>query len=783
VSPGASIEPSLRTRRAEVLGRGELTGRALAAHLAAAADDWLASVFVAAAGPAATDVALLAVGGFGRGELAPGSDLDLVIVHRNRPDIARIAEAVWYPVWDEGVALDHSVRTAREVGAAMDDDLRVALGLLDVRTIAGSAALGDEVRRASLDKWVGRSKRWLPAVGETVRARHEAAGDLAFLLEPDLKEARGGLRDLYQLLALARVVPVLADLVAEGRLDPPADVLTSVRVELQRSTGRPTNRLTLQDQDTVAGALGTDADALVAAVADAARTVAWASDDGWRRIDRMLSGRRRRRQWVPDPIEPGLVVRGGEIELAFGADPARDATLALRAAAASAELDLPIAREALDRFVGAAPAPDGVWPDDLREALLRLLSAGRPAIAAWETLDQQGVIVKLIPEWAAVRNRPQRNAYHRFTVDRHLLETVANTSEHVREVERPDLLHLGALLHDLGKGRPGDHTDAGIELVGSIGPRLGLPAADIEVLQTMVRLHLLLPETATRRDLDDPVTIETVAAAVGDRDTLHLLAALVEADSRATGPAASTPWKAGLVARLVERTGLRLDGHPPREPAPPTEDQRRLLAAGRLEVRATGTQVTIAAPDRPGLLSTVAGVLALDGASVRSAATRSFPAPDDREGPPMALLVLQVQPTWDVLPEAPRLARDLEAALAGALPLAERLGKRERSQPRRRADRAGAACGAASVVVTMDNAASDVATVLEVHAPDRLGSLWRITRAVSQAGLVITAALVSTLGADVVDAFYVQTADGRKLPDDSDRPEVVRHTIVEALGA
>jgi [protein-PII] uridylyltransferase len=209
------------------------------------------------------------------------------------------------------------------------------------------------------------------------------------------------------------------------------------------------------------------------------------------------------------------------------------------------------------------PAPDP-WPLETREALVRVLLAGRPAIAALESLDQEDLVSRLLPEWSAVRSRPQRNAYHRFTVDRHLLEAAVNAATLSGRVDRPDLLVVGALLHDIGKGYPGDHTKVGVELVGRISARMGFARRDVDVLVAMVRHHLLLPDAATRRDLDDPVTVQKVAEAVGDRLTLTLLGALAEADGLATGSSAWGPWKAGLVTELVDRTAAHLEGRPSR---------------------------------------------------------------------------------------------------------------------------------------------------------------------------------------------------------------------------
>src|SRR3546814_784667 len=210
--------------------------------------------------------------------------------------------------------------------------------------------------------------------------------------------------------------------------------------------------------------------------------------------------------------------------------------MVLRSAAAAASADTRIHRASLDRLAAAQQPMPEPWPDDARQALSDLLLAGHRAIPVIEALDEMGLWTQVLPEWRAVRSKPQRNAYHRFTVDRHLLEAAANAASLVARTDRPDLLVLGALMHDIGKGYPGDHTEVGIELLGTIGPRLGFPPADVAVLQAMVRHHLLLPDVATRRDLDDPETVRSVAEALGDRRTLGLLGALTEADSVATGP-------------------------------------------------------------------------------------------------------------------------------------------------------------------------------------------------------------------------------------------------------
>jgi [protein-PII] uridylyltransferase len=751
--------PGLRELRAGLLDRRDLTGPDWCRAWAHAADGWLAALFDSVV-PDGRGVALVAVGGYGRSALAPGSDLDLLLLHDGKQKrIKQTADAIWYPVWDAGQPLDHSVRTVKEVRSVMDSDIKVALGLLDARLVAGDPALAVAVGERSLDLWKTRTARWLAELDRTVKARHERFGDLAFLLEPDLKEARGGLRDIQLLRTLCKVAPVLSGVLDSRLLAWAERMLTSARVELQRPTAGAGNVLLLQDQDNVATALGhADADELMAAVADAARAVAWASDDGWRRIESWLAGPKGRGGGGDVVMEPGIVVRDGEVVLAPRADPAADTSLALRAAAVSAEADLPLSRATLERLAHRALAPEGVWPAAARNALLRLLGAGRPAIGAIEALDQHGVWMRYLPEWSPVRNRPQRNAYHRYTVDRHLLEAVANAAAMQSAVHRPDMLLLGTLLHDIGKGQGGDHTEIGIKIVSQLGPRLGLPPEDVALLESMVRLHLLLPDAATRRDLEDPATATAVAAAVGDRDTLELLAALTRADSLATGPAAWGGWKAGLVDRLVQQVEATLAGRPPPDtrPAEPTDAERALLAGGDLSVAYEDGRLRVAAPDSAGLLATVAGVLTLAGVYVRSAATIS----DLPSG--MALLRFEVSPAFDELPDWDRVRADLAAALEGRMEVERLLVDRDARYSR---FQASITARQPDARVIFDLESSATSTIVEVRAPDRGPVLYRVTRALTSAGLVITCALVSTLGAEAIDVFYVQGRDGGRVDD------------------
>ncbi|MFM8946493.1 MAG: ACT domain-containing protein, partial [Actinomycetota bacterium] len=391
---------------------------------------------------------------------------------------------------------------------------------------------------------------------------------------------------------------------------------------------------------------------------------------------------------------------------------------------------------------------------------------GHDAIPVLEALDQRGLWVRILPEWAPNRSRPQRNAYHRFTVDRHLWEATANASDLAKNVSRPDLLVLGALFHDIGKGYPGDHNDVGVELVGRIAPRVGIPHDDMVILQTMVKHHLLLPDVATRRDLADPATISHVAENVSSPLVLDLLHGLTEADSLATGPAAWGSWKAELVAELVKRVHLVLGGGDMNEVQWrlfPDADVLEMMAKGTISVGVTDDSVTVVSPDRPGTFSRVAGVLTLHGLSVIGAQAHS-----DEQG--MAASQFRVHvPSHGPIEWSP-IITNLERALHGELAIEARMAERAKSYRRRRRS----AGELAPPKVTFFDEASSNATVLEVRAPDQHGILHRITKAMAEVGLDIRHASVQTIGDEVVDAFYVRTSAGEKLTDQFHRNEVVR---------
>ncbi|MFB7254800.1 [protein-PII] uridylyltransferase [Streptomyces nojiriensis] len=769
--------------RLRLLQEESQSGPSRRSALAGLTDEWLNALFTTAVRETGVRGAtLVAVGGYGRAELSPRSDLDLLLLHDGKAEpraLGALADRLWYPVWDLGLALDHSVRTPGEARRTAAEDLKVHLGLLDARTVAGDAGLLAGLRTSVLADWRNQAAKRLPELHSLCRERAERAGELRFLLEPDLKEARGGLRDATALRAVA--ASWLADAPREGLAEARRRLLDA-RDALHLVTGRATDRLSLQEQDQVAAQLGLlDADALLREVYEAARVVAYAADVTWREVGRVLRARAARprlrgllgargdRAAARAPLAEGVVESDGEAVLALAARPDRDPVLALRFAAAAAQAGLPVSLHAVRRLAAQGKPLPVPWPAEAREQLLTLLGAGEPTVAVWEALEAEGLITRLLPDWERVRCRPQRNPVHTWTVDRHLIETAVRASALTRRVGRPDLLLMAALLHDIGKGWPGDHSVAGETIARDVAARVGFDLHDVAVLGSLVRHHLLLIDTATRRDLDDPATVRAVAEAVGSVGTLEILHALTEADALATGPAAWSAWRGSLVADLVARVAAVLRGTAPAagEPEIPTTEQERLaveaLRTGepvlalqaRQEDDAVGVDLVVAVPDQPGVLPAVAGVLALHRLTVRAADLRSMELPD-RLGE-VLVLRWRVAAEYGALPQAARLRTDLVRALDGSLDVPAKLADREAAYPRRR----GVVPPPPRVTVVPD--VSSLATVLEVRAPDAVGLLHRIGRALESCGVRVRSAHVSTLGANAVDTLYVTTPEGKPL--------------------
>jgi [protein-PII] uridylyltransferase len=754
---------SFRRRRAELLSADDVRRPGLVSALSDLTDSLLETVSSTVRWPPGW--ALLAVGGTGRRQLCPGSDIDLLLIHPEAAapvEVTAIGEALWYPLWDVGLKVSPSTHSERSALVLADTDAITAVTWLDARYLAGDERAAGRFATVARRQWRRRATMLLPKLIAITDERHAKHGEVAFLLEPELRDGRGGLRDVH----ILRFVEQSGHPAVASALERPVselaaahDVLLTVRAELHRRTGRPGSRLLLQEQDGVADGLGYgSADELMANVSSAARAIAWCTGETLRRLSDALDKRFASRFGRPMRVAPNLYVQSGEIQLGVDADAAHDPTLILRTAATAALNRAAISRDTLRELAEHAPSMPTPWPDRARNALVALLGTGDDMLVVMEALDQYGLVERVLPEWRSVRSKPQRNAYHRYTVDRHLCQTAANAAGLVRMVARPDLLLIGSWLHDIGKGYPGDHTTVGVELLRAIGPRMGFPPDDVAVLIDMVRHHLLIPDAATRRDLSDPGTISYVAAAAGDVGRLQLLRALTEADSLATGATAWSDWKARLCDELVSRTADVLGGRRVPEPSPPEGRHGESLlatvrATGRLVLSVAADEedcVSIAAPDRKGLFAIIAGSLSMHGVDVVSADVRTT-------GDGLAIDDIRVARRLGGATDWPQVEQTMNAALAGSLDLDAELERQTAAytdSPSARHARHARHLAAEPAVLVSDDL-QERATVVEVRAPDSLALLYRVTRALSRLNLDIRMAKVTTLGHEVVDAFSV----------------------------
>jgi [protein-PII] uridylyltransferase len=722
---------------------------------------------------------------------------------------------VFYPFWDAGITLGHAVRTVGDCLSEASERLDVLCSLLDARLVAGDGALVEDLERR-LGAAVGKRRaHWIDALADDAAARHRGPAACSTSLEPDLKEGSGGLRDVHAVgwgIAISGADLVRGD--EQRTLDEAEEFLIRLRSSLHLLTGKKTDRLVKDHQADLAPVFGFDATAGL----DAA-----------------------------DALMRGLFEHGRHVEhiRALVLERARDPRPSAGAASPPTSPE-DVLEALLEMSRSGAPPPPGwldalssvdlgpapfVWTERMRSAFLALLATGDSGVSALEVLDRAGLLVAYIPEWEPVRSRPQRDPYHRYTVDMHLTATVATVAEMlegksdddaltaaVSAVTDPDALLLGALLHDIGKTGEGRHVEVGARAAAEALRRMGIPEGTRERAELLVREHLLLSDTATRRDLGDPNIVLDVAARVEDPERLAMLYLLSVADAEATGPHASTPWRMGLVRELVgrvehvlerrdmdhERAGeLRsrterarellsseqpeaVAGYLERLPRPyllavPPEDVAahfNLLSSpiGSAEVRTAaragsrrGTwELAVVAADRPGLLARMAGSLALAGLSILSA--QAFTTEDG-----VAIDLFVVEPAFhgDIDEERWRIVRHtLRKALEGRLSLEYRVREKRRHYPSPPAE--------VPTEVRVLNDVSDFATVVEVEAPDRLGLLFDLARAFEELRLDVSLAKVATYGPRVVDAFYVRDLYGEKI-EDAEHAEEIRRAILSRL--
>ncbi|WP_052664257.1 HD domain-containing protein [Nitriliruptor alkaliphilus] len=874
--PPSDVVDRLKTVREELLTDGPPPGRAWCDAWTAAVDDAL----VALAAPATARharLAVVAVGGYGRSELCPGSDVDLLLVHDrlDEADLEPIVREVVYPLWDVGLSVGYAVRDRREAVAAIDD-LDTATAVLDLRPVAGDRGLAHQVRTEAIHRLKRRPQRFLQALARADSQRRAKAGDAAEVLEPNLKDGAGGLRDVQSLRwAAAALVGTtgIDPLVPAGYLAAPDrarlhrayEALLAARVGLHlvaadRQEPGKHEQLRLDLQDAVAAHAGYVDRAehdlaphqLLGELYLAARTVDHVHRRAWALIDADVSrGKRRLRRPTESEVD-GFELVDGVLRLpetsadrpgAAGDLTAEDLPVRLFAALADtgAVLDRRSAarlRSAVDAGWENEAGHPWRWTDAARARFCDVLWRGEVALPALAELDDVGLVTALIPEWAALRGRPQRNPFHRFALDRHAWHAAAALGDLVRrehwavralgQVADREALLLGTLLHDVGKAHGEPHSETGVPVAQAIVRRLGGSEATAEVVGRMVRLHLVLPDAARKRDVTDPALAGEIAELVGDRSmlaTLHLLAA---ADGRATGPGAWTDWTAQLVDTLVTKVGAVLDEQPPEEVTdgsdvtardaialgpdlgaePGVVEQHLHLLPDRYAAAVTpraAVRHALMAATRPGPTEVRTRVTPGErrvGDPDPVPGTRAADAGGEvaRQEPDELDVVALDHPGWfakvagvlalhggsivaaDAFTRRDGLAVDtfrvrppegvggswwagVEGDLAEAA--AGRLAVRARVARKARAEqRRIARLPDVPTTVTTEPDASGRSTIIEVHTLDRIGVLYAIATAFAELELDIVVARVQTLGHEVVDAFYLRDAEGNPLDRD-----------------
>lgn len=802
--------------------------------------------------------ALVAVGGYGRKELCLNSDIDILILFKSRlPSTAKkLAEELFYPLWDMGMDLGYGVRSIRDCIRLAADDFEVLTSLMDARFVGGDSplflSLVESVQDKIIKKKAGALKIWFEAKN---KGRMDIFGDASYMLEPNLKEGIGGLRDYHQILWLSKAffkIRTPRDLEFAGilshkeyeALKEQLNFIWLARNRLHHLSGRKNDRLAFEYQEEIAKELGYrnkrgflgveqflgDLHACMGAIKSLRRSF----------INTQLPGNRMKSRILPFPFPKGIHISQGELEFDSATAIIKNPMLLLEIFEQAGALLFPLSMEAkrLAREFRYLVDESFINSRDAAISFGSLLE-NRYASHALDQLFETNLLEAFIPEFAPVKDRVQFDAYHTYPVGRHLLEAVKNLKELPRRKELllleiysnlPDkeALILAALLHDIGKTGK-DHSSRGAALAARILNRMGYPKKKVKMVSSLIRNHLLLAETATRRDLNDEKIIVDCAAMIGDVETLKMLYLLTWADSNATGPRAWNDWVANLVeelffkvlhvlekgelanpdnARRLRRKQSQIAGLMPEEIPesrlknyfelmPPrylldsgaADISRHLEAVLELEkrfkteggnafsfsVKKEGTegfwQITLMAADRPGLFSDFSGILALNNINIFSSCVYTW-----RNGIAVDIFrtgnlpdPLHIEDTWE------RVQRDLKMSLEGNLSIRKKLAKKASpsllsvSKVPSRAPQ-----------VSVDNNSSDFFTIIEVFADDKPGVLFQLSRVLYELGLDIRVARIATKADQIADIFYVLDMEGQKVDEENDLAKI-KETLLSML--
>jgi [protein-PII] uridylyltransferase len=812
-------------------------------------------------------IAIAAQGGYGRGELCPHSDIDLLFLlptAKPTPYAEQLVEYILYMLWDLGLTVGHASRSVDDCLRQAMNDLTIRTALLEVRWLWGEKALVEQLQlRYRSEIALATAESFAEAKLAERDGRHERMGDSRYVLEPNIKEGKGGLRDLQTLLWIAKYlyyVQDVHDLVPRGVLSAQEarkfaqaqNFLWTVRCHLHYLTGREEDRLTFDVQPELAKRMGYVGRSgarsverfmkhyfLIAKyVGDLTRIVCAILEESHKR--RPKAGRLLAKLALKKSVD-GFKIDGGRLNLMHDGDFEKEPVRLLSIFRRAQENGLDIHPKALGLITKNLRAVDLLRNSpDANKIFMEILSSPKGAEDALRKMNEAGVFGRFIPAFGRVVAQMQFDMYHVYTVDEHTIRAIgilnqieqgAHKAEHpvahkvIHQLQSRRALYAAALMHDIAKGRGGDHSELGAETALKLGPRLGLSDEETETVSWLIRHHLFMSQTAFKRDIDDPKTISDFVDIVQSPERLKLLLILTVADIRAVGPTVWNNWKAGLLRELYYRAEEMISGQlaPGEERSARVEGSKQALARqlekegwkkpdieahlargypsywlssdlpeqieharmireaeaneAALTVRHhvdkahSVTQVTIYTDDHPGLFSQIAGAMALSGASIVDAKIVTL-----ANG--MALDTFGVQESdggpFEESARLKKLESNLERALTGRIRLAKELAAKRSSLPTR------ASAFRVPVRVILDNVASRTHTLIEVNGRDRPGFLYDVTSAITGQGLQISSAHISTYGERVVDVFYVKDIFGMKV-DHEGKLKQLRKTLEAAI--
>jgi len=859
-----------RAKARERLEQGAHRGRVCAESLCYLQDtiirvlyDFTTGVVFPVANPSEAErLSVVAVGGYGRGALAPGSDIDLLFLlpYKQTPWGESVVEYMLYTLWDLGLKVGHSTRTVADCVRLAHEDFTIRTALLETRYIHGDAVLFEEFERRFDDEVVkGTGNEFVEAKLAERDARHRRAGESRYLVEPNVKDGKGGLRDLNTLFWIAKYiyrVKQASDLVSVGvftreeyaRFRKAEDFLWAVRCELHFLTGRAEERITFDLQTEMAAKLGYQGHGGLKAVerfmkhyflvakdvGDLTRIFCAALEEQERKkkpgIGRFMQALRRKK------VIAGFRVDGGRLAVTNENLFERDGVNLIRIFHLAGEHNLDIHPDALKlvtrslKYIDADLRRD----EEANRLFLEILTSQKNPERTLRLMNEAGVLGRFVPDFGRIVALMQFNMYHHYTADEHLLRAIGILSEIERNDDPDDnplaselmakiknraVLFMGVFLHDIAKGRPDDHSDAGAQIAERLCPRLGMSPGETETVAWLVRHHLVMSDVAQKRDISDPRTVRDFANLVQSPERLKMLFVLTVADIKAVGPGVWNGWKSQLLRELYFETEAVLQGGDStlnrggRAAAAKhalcarlsgwSEAARKAYAARHTEgywlsfdtdtherharliedAKDTAltvavepapmrdiTEITLYAQDHPGLFSRFVGACAILGMNIVDA--KIFTT---RDG--MALDVLWVQDQdGGAISEERRIRRledTIRKVLAGEIMppdlIEQRFGRENRTEAFTIAPQ-----------VYIDNNASDDFTVIEVNGLDRPGLVHALTKALFHLGLTIGSAHIATFGERAVDVFYVKDVIGHKVTNANKKKAVERH-LLEAL--